>query len=520
MRVGSSGKIIEIGSSAALLEVAGGYSLPVNLMGALVVPGLVDAHVHLMMGGLQMAQLDLSGARGREDLRAAVEAALAGAPPGSWLLGHGWRSDRLGGGPPEASWIDEASPNNPVYLEQADKHSALANSAAMALAGVTAETADPPGGAIVRAPGGARPTGLLRDSAMFLVQRVLPAPSLEERNAALERAMDLFLSHGVTQVHEMGWLEPGASWRDLQEVLMPAANGGRLRLRVHAAVPLSTAPDLAEMTKALGFSHPDRMLSWGTVKAFADGSLGSRTALMAEPYLDTGSRGLRVTDQAELEAGIIAADSAGLQVAVHAIGDRAVDDVLEIFEAAERVNGWRGPHKAQHRIEHVQHLSGRGAIRSLAARGVHAVVNPLHLPGDQEAMKIGLGEERSSPQRSYAFQAMLQAGVKLSAGSDWPVVPADPLGSLRIAMFRNSSNSATADMEAEDALKMHVNDAGATLFHGGLLPGGVLKPGKLADFVVLAVDPSAADARMACLQSAQVWQTYVGGKRMYLNGQL
>jgi predicted amidohydrolase YtcJ len=265
----------------------------------------------------------------------------------------------------------------------------------------------------------------------------IPPLSAAERRAALRAAARHALSRGVTMVHCMGrvaFMEgEEAAWQDLEQVLLPAADGGALPLRVYALVPLPTWRRMAERVRQLGAAHPGGMLFWGGVKEFADGSLGARTALLHQPYADApgsaGSRSITVQRLRELAAG---AAAAGLQVAVHAIGDRAVDDVLSIYAelAANRSSGGGGGdgRERQHRIEHAQHISGPGVARRMAAARVAATPNPLHLLADRLLLEARLGLERAGAGRTYAFRTLLEAGVLAAFGSDWPVVPLDALG--------------------------------------------------------------------------------------------
>ncbi|KAL4419238.1 hypothetical protein ABPG77_001176 [Micractinium sp. CCAP 211/92] len=302
----------------------------VDLGGAHVIPGLIDAHLHLIPGGLSLSRLDLSAITSREELASAVAAAAAGLAAGRWLLGGGWDESRWGGELPSAAWVDAAAPSTPLLLMRHDAHMALANSVALRLAGIGPATPAPPGGSILRGPDGS-PSGLLTDAAIQLVSTHIPPLSVDERRQAFEMATQHALSRGITTVHDLGRIAfmegEEAAWEDLEGVYVPAANEGRLPLRIHSFVPLTTWRRMAEWVRHLGTAHPSGMLFWGGVKEFADGSLGSRTALFHQPYADQpGSSGTRTIELDTLRQLVADADGAGLQVAVHAIGDRAVDE--------------------------------------------------------------------------------------------------------------------------------------------------------------------------------------------------
>eukprot|EP00192_Tetraselmis_astigmatica_P008994 CAMPEP_0117649734 /NCGR_PEP_ID=MMETSP0804-20121206/1146_1 /TAXON_ID=1074897 /ORGANISM="Tetraselmis astigmatica, Strain CCMP880" /LENGTH=644 /DNA_ID=CAMNT_0005455523 /DNA_START=86 /DNA_END=2020 /DNA_ORIENTATION=- len=526
-RVSTNGEILEVGSTAALLATKGGYSKTVDLQGNFVVPGFVDAHIHLMQGALEMDALNLAGIGSPQELAQAVQAAVVAAEPGEWVLGHSWDEASWGGQLPEASWIDQVSQDVPVVLDRVDKHGVLANTAAIKAAGITSDTPDPPGGSIVRDSTG-RPTGLLRDSAVVILKTAQPPVNIDQRFAALERAMKLFLAKGITQVIDVGMIDfmwgPEAAWRDLEEVYMPAANDGKLKLRVHTSVPLSTWRDMAEMTKNIGWSHPQGFLSWGTVKAFADGSIGSHTALMYQPFGGSNSTGIWAIEKAKLIEDIVAADAAGLQVAVHAIGDRAVDEVLACFAEARTRNGPRAASLPRHRIEHAEHVAGPDTIRGLKEANVFTVTNPLHLAVEEQSLLHALGPERASPDRSYAFKSMIEAGVPMATGSDWPVAFPDALGGVHAAMYRRLHEEATTGrafkmhappipeggLSPEDALAAHTTAADAHLMPGNaaLEPG--IKVGTQADFVVLSGDPLSQSPG-----GLSVLETYVGGVKVY-----
>ncbi|KAL4431236.1 hypothetical protein ABPG75_006492 [Micractinium tetrahymenae] len=520
----------------------------VDLQGAHVTPGLIDAHLHLIPGGLSLSRLDLSAATSRQQFVSAVAAAAAGLSDGSWLLGAGWDESKWGGELPSAAWVDAVTPSTPFLLTRHDAHMALANSAALRLAGIGPGTSEPPGGTILKAADG-QPSGLLTDAAIQLVSVHIPPLSVSERRRAFEAAVQHALSLGITMVHDLSriaFLEgEEAAWEDLEEVYVPAANEGRLPLRIHSFVPLTTWRRMAERVRHLGTAHPSGMLFWGGVKEFADGSLGSRTALFHQPYADQpGSSGTRTIELAALRRLVADADAAGLQVAVHAIGDRAVDEVLSIYAelAANRSvhssgsssahgNGSGGDggsgsssrgssssgggatepgrRRPPHRIEHAQHISGPATAAAMATAGVAATPNPQHLLADRAVLLPRLGAERAGAGRTYAFRTLLQAGVVSAFGSDWPVVPLDPLaGALYAAVHRAAPGSGDAPWAPSEALTP-AQALAAHTWAGAAAAGferdlGSIAAGKLADFAVLSRQPGDTAARAR--------QTHVGGR--------
>ncbi|MEW5309936.1 MAG: hypothetical protein WDW38_001776 [Sanguina aurantia] len=480
MLVDGKGAILVVGSldqarAFALGVVPGSWQVPsevreVDLRGGFVMPGLIDSHVHLLPGGLALGQAQLGKVVSREGFQSVVAESAARVQPGGWLLGGGWVEAGWGGALPDLAWIDEVCGELPAFLTRMDGHSALANSAALRAAGITGATPDPDHGHIEKDPSG-QPTGLLRESAIQMVTRHIPEPTLETLGEALQLAIQHALSRGVTTLVDMGRFpfsssDPQSAWRDLDLLLQPAADAGQLKACVVAFMPLSSWPRLASKIAVEGRGHPGGRLFWGGVKEFADGSLGSKTALMWEPYLtepvlgavDGGAvpgaasalgsqAGTRSIPMDDLAGKIRAADRAGLQVAIHAIGDRAVDEVIQAYEEALAASADPDPlarnhdekNPRRHRVEHVQHISGPATIARMAAAGLLAVPNPLHMPGDVSNIEKLLGEERSRAGRSYALHSMTES-LHTSFASDFPVVDLDLLESIYVAVHRKNSN--------------------------------------------------------------------------------
>ena len=522
-----AGYVARVGDAAARPAPGAFGGRAEDLGGRHAVPGLVDAHAHLVMGGFFLADLDLRAARTPEQFREAVQAAAAGKAAGEWVVGGGWDQFRWGGELPAAAWIDGFSRDVPVLLARVDGHMALANTRALELAGVLALAGDPPGGEIDRDAAGA-PTGILEDTAIRLVRKQMPARSDEERREAVERACRHALARGVTLVHDMGQPamtpEDRTAWDDLHRVLLPLADAGRLPLRVAAHVPVHVHAELEAFVAAAGQVHPLGRLSWGGLKEFADGSLGSSTALMYEPYADgggtggggEGGAGLRIADPEVLAAQAVEADAAGLQLAVHAIGDRAVDEVVALYERVIRHNGRQ---TRRHRIEHVQHIAGPATAARMAASGIFAVANPQHLLDDAKILLRKLGPERAGPRRSYAYATLLAAGVPLAFGSDWPLVSdIAPLEALEAAAERvpyggREPWAPEERISRERALRALTRGGAEAAFREAEV--GSLKVGHKADLAVLDRDPlrhGAAPPRVA--------RTYVDGALAFVDSEL
>ncbi|QDZ19518.1 amidohydrolase [Chloropicon primus] len=475
------GDILDVGEEAGVRErLKGSVIEAVDLEGKYVFPGLVDAHAHLIMGGSFLSQLDLRDATSRADFIERVRDRAANLEPGAWLIGYGFDERKLGE-MPNAGWISQATPDNPVLILRADGHRALVNFYLLAMANITSRP-DPLGGKIERDAGGS-PTGILTDTAIAMVRSLQPKPSKGERKDSIMKAMAYANSMGVTMVSDMGTPAFAQSadecWSDLVDVWMEIAAQDELTLRVQTCVPLDLYDSLASFVEKNGDSLG--MLSWGCVKEFYDGSLGSETALMNEPYEGTTNRGLRIhEDRAVLQERLANATGRGLQAIVHAIGDLAVDEASAILSAA----GSRS--KNPNRLEHVQHVSGSGALDRIRDAEIYAVVNPLHIQDDARTMLEKLGSVRSGKGRSFPFKSMLDRGVKIAFGSDWPLVaPLDPLGSL----LESTSGRRHVPEEAvsrEQGFRAITSNAAEAAGAKGLV--GRLQKGQKCDFVVLDRD--------------------------------
>jgi predicted amidohydrolase YtcJ len=391
----------------------------------------------------------------------------------------------------------------PVFVTRLDGHMGLANSHALTLAGVSDRTPDPDGGTVVRDAAG-RATGVLKDAAMRMVFNAMPEPTELELDRALDAAIQHAVQHGVTHVTDMG------SWAGL-ETYRRAVAAGRLPIRVYAAVPIETWDRLAAYVARHG--RGNQRLAWGAVKGFVDGSLGSTTAWFYQPYDDApDTRGLLITDSATLRRQILAADSAGLHVMVHAIGDQANDWLLDVFAEARR----RGANPAQRfRIEHAQHLT-RAAIARFGAEQVIPSMQPYHAADDGRWAAKRIGPERIKT--TYAFRDLLNAGARLTFGSDWTVAPLDPLAGIHAAVTRQTLDGANPDgwvpeqkIGVEEALAAYTRNNAWAAYREDVL--GTLEEGRSADLVVLGEDVRSVDpARIA---QVRVELTMVNGEVVY-----
>jgi predicted amidohydrolase YtcJ len=499
----ADGRITAVGTSTGVRMVAPRGARVIDAQGALVTPGFIDAHVHFVEGGFRLASVQLRDADSPVEFARRIKAFAATVAPGTWILGGDWDHERWGGALPTRAWIDSITPEHPVFVNRLDGHMALANSRALEAASVTDDAADVAGGTIVRDADG-RATGLLKDNAMDLVARAIPEPPAELVDRALDTAMAYVASQGVTSVHAMG------SWADFA-ALRRARAAGRMRTRVYAAVPLATWGALRDTIVRAG--RGDEWLSWGLLKGFVDGSLGSHTAAMLAPFTDApNDTGLFVTPPDSLLAWVRGADAARLQVAVHAIGDRAIRTQLDVFAQVAEEHGVRD---RRFRIEHAQHVAPEDLAR-FASVGVIASMQPYHAIDDGRWAEKVIGPERA--RGAYAFRSLLDRGARLAFGSDWFVAPPSVAEGLYAAVTRRTLDGANPDgwmpqerISLDEALRQYTRGSAIAGFQDSDV--GVLRPNQAADLVLwdrdlFAVPPEA-------LREARVRLTVVGGHAVY-----
>ena len=479
----------------------------VDLKQQLVLPGFTDAHVHFLSSGANLAGIDLRYASSKQEFIDQFKKYAASLPDDRWITGGNWDHERWGGDLPTKQMIDSISGDHPVAISRLDGHMLLANSKALKLAGINSETPSPDGGTIVKDITG-NPTGVLKDNAQDVIFSVMPSPSEKELDESFLRAQQYALSLGVTQVNDMGNY---GGYPEL-ETYRRAEKNGSLKMRIYSFVPLSTWQKLHEYVQANG--KGDDWVKWGGLKGFADGSLGSTTAWFYKPYLDQpGSTGLMVTDTISLRKWILAADSAHLQVAVHAIGDRANDFVLSCFEEAEKRDG---KNDRRFRIEHAQHLS-QDALTKFVKLQVIPSMQPYHAIDDGRWAYKRIDEDRIS--RTYAFHTLLNNKTILAFGTDWDVAPLNPLLGIYAAATRRTLDDKNPNGWVPEQ-KITVAQAVESYTAGSAYAGfnenktGKLKAGMLADFVVL--DKNIFEIDPVAIKDAVVLRTVVGGKEMFV----
>ncbi len=499
----SGERVAAVGSSAEIRKLAQNGARVIDAQGGMVVPGFIDSHVHFITAGHQLASVQLRDAASPAEFTARIKAFAATVPAGTWITGGNWDHENWGGELPRRDWIDSITPNHPVWVTRLDGHMSLANSAALRAAGVTREAPDLSGGTIVRDQRGDL-TGVFKDNAAGLVGRAVPGATAAQDDRALEAAMRYVAERGVTSVHDMG------SWDDMA-VYRRAHAAGRLTTRIYAGVPLASWERLRDTVAAEG--RGDAVLRIGLLKAFVDGSLGSHTAAFHEPFTDVPTdTGLIVTSPEVLYERVAAADRAGLHVAVHAIGDRAIDLQLDIFERVAREHGARD---RRFRIEHAQHIAPADLPR-FATLGVIASMQPYHAIDDGRWAERVIGPERIKT--TYAFRALLDANARVAFGSDWFVAPPTPLEGIYAAVTRRTLDDANPGgwvpaqkITVDEALRAYTRDAAFASFEED--EKGRLVRGKLADLVLL--DRDLTRIQPETIRDARVVATVIGGKIVY-----
>jgi predicted amidohydrolase YtcJ len=502
----SGDTVLAVGDSAAIARLAGPATRVLSNGAAMVVPGFMDEHVHFTDGGFQLASVDLRPADSPEDFVARLKAYALERKPGQWILGGDWDHERWAGAPlPRREWIDSVTPNNPVFVNRLDGHMGLANSAALRAAGITRATKDIPGGVIVRDRRTGEPTGILKDEAMGPVQEAIPVPTDAERDAALRRALAYAASKGVT-----AFAHVSVAPADLGTYLR-AKRAGALTARAALYFPLDTWRQVADTIAKIG--RGDDWVWIGGVKGYVDGSLGSTTALFYAPYNDDPTTsGVLVTPEDSLRAWIGAADSAGLQVAVHAIGERANGLLLDIYDSVAKAHG---PRDRRFRIEHAQHLRPRDVDR-IARSGVIASMQPYHAIDDGRWAEKRIGPERIKT--TYAFRSLLDRHAHLAFGSDWTVAPIDPLLGIYAAVTRRTLDGKhpggwvpEQKISVEEALRAYTAEDAYGVF--AERTRGRLAPGYKADLVLLDQDLTRIPPE--AIERAKVRVTVVGGRVVY-----
>ena len=501
-------RIVAVGSAGEVDAWHGPQTKVVDAKGKLLLPGFNDAHVHFVDGGSHLQEVQLKDASSPEEFTRRIGERAKSTPKGEWVTGGDWDEQKWS--PPDLptkELVDPVTPNTPIWVNRYDGHESLANSAALRLAKITAQTADPPGGQIVRDAQG-NPTGILRDAAQGLVDKVVPPLTRAQRLRAIHQALDHAASLGVTSVQHMNPVyDDIKAYADLQEK-------GELTLRIYAAPMETDWKDQARIGIRHGFGTP--LLRLGAVKGYADGSLGSETAYFFEPFTDDPKSHGLLSDEMHPPSAMLqrlkGADAAGLQLCIHAIGDRGISMILDIFEQIEKSNGKRD---RRWRIEHSQHMATKDFAR-YARLGVIASVQPYHAIDDGRWAEKRIGPDRIK--RTYAFRTFLDNGVRLAFGTDWSVAPLNPLLGIYAAVTRATLDGKNPDgwvpeqkLTVAEAVEAYTMGSAYAEFQDK--EKGSITPGKLADFVLLSDDIFKIPP--ATIKNVKVEATYLGGKVVY-----
>ena len=476
-------RILAVGNSEGVLALAGAATRVIDAQGSLILPGFNDAHVHFLSGGFSLSSVNLRGAGSPAEMTRSLAEFAQKLPKGTWITGGDWDHENWPGAPlPTRQMIDAMVSEHPVLVSRLDGHMSVANSLALRLANVSKATIDPPGGLIVREPHTGEPTGVLKDAAADLVTKVIPPPSIAEKRQAALAATNYAAQLGVTSVTDVSGDDNVGLYQELYAQ-------GLMKNRIYAARPIVSWEVLGRTGIRAPFGTD--LLRIGGIKAFSDGSLGSTTAFFFEPYADEPhTRGLlfdQMFPEGIMLERVTAADGCGLQVMIHAIGDEANYQILEIFlQAAEK----NGPRDRRFRIEHAQHLRPAD-IQRFAEQNVVASMQPYHAADDGRWCDKRLGPERSK--NAYAFRRLLDAGVVLAFGSDWTVAPLNPILGIKAAVTRQTLDGRHPDGWVPEQ-KMTVDEAVRAFTVGSAYAEfadqhkGRIEPGMLADMIMLDRD--------------------------------
>ncbi len=497
-------RIQAVGSETEIIALKGPETRVIDLGGKFVMAGFNDAHMHLVDAGFQMLNVNLVGVKSLAEFRERVRAKVAAAAPGEWILGGGWDHTLW---PvketPSRSDLDDISAGHPILLDRTDGHIAIANSRALELAHITKETQAPAGGKIDRDAKGVS-TGIVRETAIGLVAAVIPRPTPERRKQAAEVGLRELAKWGVTSAQD----NSSDSWESYQ-TFRELKQEGKLTARIDEWLPFATP--VAELQKYRDEAQGDSMLRVGMLKAFMDGSLGSRTAAMLEPFADDPKNsGIPRYKQEELNAMAVERAKAGFQLGFHAIGDRGVQMALDAFAEAGKTSD---AHDRRFRIEHAQ-VTAPGQIERFKQLGLIASMQPCHLLTDMNWAQDRLGERRAA--HSYAWAEFLQHGVPLAFGTDFPVEAVNPLRGLYAAVTRKSEDGKREYFPEQKLTIAQAIDAytrGSAFAEFAEKDKGALASGMLADFIVLDRDLSAIPP--AEILKTKVLRTVVGGKTVY-----
>lgn len=494
--------IVAVGSTDDMKEWIGEETEKIETTSDnLITPGFIDCHTHFMEGGFALASVQLRDAKTPQEFINRIKEFAATQPKGTWITSGDWDHENWGGELPTKDWIDSVTRDNPVWINRLDGHMCLANTAALKAAGIDDHVKDVDGGTIIRDKK-RKVSGVFKDNAMSLIYAIVPDPSAEQKDKALEAAMNYVAARGVTSTHNMS---------GYMDVFERALAKNILQTRIYAGMALSEWRELNQ--KILKQGRGDKWLRIGGLKEFVDGSLGSHTAAFFKPFTDApGDSGFFVTQESVLYQRIKSADSAGLHVMTHAIGDKAIHTLLNIYERVSKENGDRD---RRFRIEHAQHIDPNDIPR-FAQLNVIPSMQPYHAIDDGRFAERLIGSERIKT--TYAFGSLLKANANLAFGSDWFVAPPTPLEGIYAAVTRQTLDGKNPDgwvpeekINVQEALKSYTIRAAYASFEENIK--GSIKPGKLADFVIL--EKNLFEIAPSEIRNVKVLRTSVGGKFIY-----
>ncbi|WP_272023085.1 amidohydrolase [Olleya namhaensis] len=491
--------IFAVGLIKDIQKLIGPNTKQIDAKQRFITPGFIDSHVHLLMGGNSLLNVELRDAKTPEEFSERIKTFVKTIDKETWIVEGNWDHTLWGGELPKKEWIDDFTKDNPVAVYRLDGHMILANSAALKIAGIDKNTPEVENGVIVRHPDGT-PTGILKSEAMYLVLNKIPELTTTQKEAAIHVAQEYLLSQGVTTVHDVDSLGGFAIAKKMD------ANN-TLKIRIYSADPLY------KWSKVKRHDVTDKWLKYGLLKGFVDGSLGSHTAAFTEPYSDKPEdSGLFINTMDDLYSWTKQGDLLGFQVTIHAIGDKSNHELLNVFE---KINDESEAKDRRFRIEHAQHLLPED-INRFAKLNVIASVQPYHAIDDGRWAEELIGAERIKT--TYAFNDLMSAGATVVFGSDWPVAPASPLYGIYAAVTRQTLDNKNPNgwvgkqkITVEQALLAYTKNGAYGSFDEN--EKGTLEVGKLADFVILDSDITIANPEV--IKDIKVLATYIAGKKVY-----
>lgn len=501
-------RIVAVGMNADVDSWRGPRTQVIDAGGKLLLPGFNDAHVHFVSGGKQLDSIKLNDAPSAQEFARRIGERAKITPKGEWILDGNWDETKWSpSNMPTKELIDALTPDTPVFVSRYDGHMGLANSAALKLAGITAQTPDPPGGTVVRDAEG-NPTGALKDAATDYIDKVIPPLSHDQRMKAARRALAYAAAVGVTSVQHMD-----ASYADIA-IYSELLQHGELTTRIYAAPLITHVEDQAKLGIRHAFGGP--YLRIGALKAFADGSLGSGTAYFYEPFLNQGSNRGLLSDEMHpislMRDRYLSADAAGLQICTHAIGDEGISTILDLYADVVKAHGEAD---RRFRIEHAQHMAAKDFER-FAQLHVIASVQPYHAIDDGRFAESHIGHDRAS--RTYAFRTFLDHGVRLAFGTDWEVAPLDPMLGVYAAVTRATLDGKNPNgwfpeqkLSVAEAIEAYTMGSAYAEFQEN--EKGSITPGKLADMVLLNQDIFSVASEK--IRDVRVLKTFVGARLIF-----